>query len=1315
MLSQDILTRGLRTDEFDTGSVDHTVSFALNAVHENIDGDSFKVQNEEGNTLVYSVPYTIIGTINIGRRKTVIFSTNNEDCEIGIEDNNTYTTLINHPDLNFSLDQPVKGLYKTLNGCETYIYFTDGSNPDRVVNIDDLDSYKNPDGTWDIELLRLQRAVSIPYVIPTQVNDSGGILQLGKYSFVIEILDDELNPVQKSYISDGVNIYDDSISSPYDVIDGGFNLDDINAASGGVPQTSKSINLQFANLDTSYSFIRLYVIVYNTGDGLTPAVYQKGQLIPIGNSTEQYVFTGIDFNSDIESNIQAVTTRNPVWTTSQDMKIVNNRLVRANLRDLADVDYKLFQTYANSIEITPVKKLVPVKDQSQSSNSKNPLDYAFFQQGEVYALGAVYIFKQGFVSPVFHIPGRTAIGDELTLVTLTEDKPHFGKVAGDTIEKWKLEPAYSSTRMGYYETTTKYPETKCGGQYIFGNLVGQYIRHHRFPDLTNENPLYRDGSIHGFGIEVSNVQYPHPDIVGHYIVYGKRDELNRMVHDTVAYTRRKVYDPNDNIIYLTEHTNDFNPASTTVSNAPFWRTDVIQFFSPKMFMNDMTGNGKYLQQAYHIRPERTLQEQFIDTAQTTDAIDISSLVYRYDYLQNPVSGLTFIDDFNIERSIKLGPSEILPNGSSVFTSGITNRSRYNKFNVCKLNKEMDYINPIPGEDGFIATSHIRMGVLKQANFNIHGNLFAINYTSLHDEILTNSSSTIYGGDTYVGPFSFESIYDDFNNQFTLYGYHVKDVVFSSEINAGLRHGGSSNSTSIFKGDTTNELSDFTLAKFGDITDEGKYSENPKPIQFLYNDDYSTLNPNIFFSLPISYNYCSDCIGYYPNHIVWSDRQFLESINDEFRSYLNENYTIVGEDTGEISSIYYDGKTLWVHTWESLYSVYPNPQVLQTDVNSVYLGTGDFLSLPPNQFSKTDYGYAGSKGRFAHVDTEFGRLYVDSGNGTVFLISSGIEELSSKKYGNQRFFRENLPFAFPVELEEYFPMDSIISGVGIKCIYDPSHKRAIIYKRDFYPINYQGLYDGQTTNGLYYSTRIGKFISVENGQNTVVTFGNPDYFENRSFSISFSFEMTAWVSFHSWFPSWAYNDALNLYSCVGNNVWEHTSKSFNTYYGSPVPFIVEFIAMSQNGEPSDIDCIDYYAYTREWNAQNKTWSKTRFPTFDKCIVYTDEQSTGLLNLIPKDMYSPFFRGDEAVVAYATDHYRVNQIHNMQVDNPNFSKAWNDILGQYYIDKVPININPNLSQYYITPIKSRFWRIRLFYNSAEKIILDLVRTIHRNRSL
>lgn len=1411
MISQDTLTRGLRTDDFETSRLDQSSSFVLNGTYDNIDGDSFKVQNEEGNQYVYSAPYTVIGTVNIGRRKTIVFSASVENqSEIGIVENDKYTTLINDTDLRFNTDHPIKGLYKTLNGCETYVYFQDGVNPDRVVNIDNLKEYKNLDDSWNIEKLRLQRVIQMPTVQAVEVYDSGGSLELGKYFFVIEILDKELNTVQKSILSDGVNIYASSFQDTWDSITGNENIRHTLPADGGVPPADKSIKLAFSNLDPDYAYVRLYTIVYNTGDSTTAAVYETGELIPIeGDNYKEYIYRGVNIASDIQSDLAKVTTRDPVWTTSQDMKIVQSRLVRANLRGLADIDYSEFQKSANKVKVEPFVKearvfqnfnnileniefdvcsnLGPTKLGPDNiplcltgsgwtyyeyegkatpegewlekkfyarekvegpgkplgegwiqegtywvrpvnitfvsdtitndpnplhkiiydidllvtygapiGNSKNAINHSYFQYGEIYALGIVYVFKQGFYSPVFHIPGN------------------------ENIE-------------------SIYPDISCNGKHIFGDLTGQPIKHHRFPSPTS---LFRvEGEFpnqkvfsRGLGITVSEVEYPHPDITGHYIVYGKRDFINRTVLDTVAYTR--ISPRGEDITKLDFLNQDYNPSDPFVDEGdPDWFSDQIQIFSPKLLFEKQTMIGKTVETFCYVTTDTQgydPNQAVSDNWKTIENNDISISGDRFNYAI--INSVYVPNTFKLQQTVNVRPKETIAAGSAFYPYAVNNESQYNKFTVAHTSEPVPLI-PAYGEDEFVSTTKIRMGLLKQDNPNVHSNLFTIPYVKVQSDLLTNDApNTIIGGDVYVGPLSFFSIkhthYTDYNGDpYNIEARQIKNLFFSSEINVAFRHGGTIPSNTIYTG--VDPLPpDFILSKFGNITDEGNYQLDPKPIQFYYNNDFSTLNITTFVSLPLSYNYCTDCIGYYPNHIVWSDKQFVESINDEFRTYLNENYTIVGEDKGEISGLYYDGKTLWVHTWESLHALYPNPQQLQTDVNTVYLGTGDFLAIPPSEFSKTDYGYAGSQGRFAHCDTEFGRVYVDGDNGTVFLISQGIQELSSKKFGNQKFLRNNLPLALPKELHPYVATDSIVSGVGIKCTYDPFHKRVFIYKRDYYPINYVGILENLNgggiiygnpylvkNTGLYYSTRYNSFVWIDakTQDYTFVKLGNPDYFENRSFSISFSFELMAWASFHSWFPSWTFNDAMHIYSCQGKDVWRHDSKTFNTFFNEPHSFIIEFIATAQNFEPSDIDHVDYYAYTRQWVESTKTWSRSIFPTFDKMIVYTDNQSTGELFLTGKQDHFRFFSGFQATVAYATDHYRVNQIYNMAVSNIVFTSDWNSIKGQYFIDKVPIGINPNLSQYYLAPIKSRFWKVRLFYSSSSKIIVDLIRTLHRNRSL
>ena len=150
------LTKGLVLDTFHT-DVDNTVAtYALNAQLEDQEGNHFHYGSEVGTTYIKDIPdnHVVIGHINMERNETVLFTTDGTNSTIGVlsrNDDMSYHYEIKVDDskqtkkLGFKKEGYVRGVYRLLNGCDKVIYFVDGINKDRRININQLDSYKLPD------------------------------------------------------------------------------------------------------------------------------------------------------------------------------------------------------------------------------------------------------------------------------------------------------------------------------------------------------------------------------------------------------------------------------------------------------------------------------------------------------------------------------------------------------------------------------------------------------------------------------------------------------------------------------------------------------------------------------------------------------------------------------------------------------------------------------------------------------------------------------------------------------------------------------------------------------------------------------------------------------------------------------------------------------------------------------------------------------------------------------------------------------------------------------------------------------------------
>lgn len=183
---------GLNMDNVPSQIGKGQLSYALNAVLENFDDNSVNYQNELGNELCLTFPdeFVLIGHHFIPERdKHIFFLTNpkTKASEIGYMVNNDceYRTLINASCLKFDVHYPIHKVVHRITNCSTEIYWTDGLNPRRYLDIDNLpytiasgsilcDPVYN-EGDLDCNQLNVQPDFDIPIVKIADVTNTGDL------------------------------------------------------------------------------------------------------------------------------------------------------------------------------------------------------------------------------------------------------------------------------------------------------------------------------------------------------------------------------------------------------------------------------------------------------------------------------------------------------------------------------------------------------------------------------------------------------------------------------------------------------------------------------------------------------------------------------------------------------------------------------------------------------------------------------------------------------------------------------------------------------------------------------------------------------------------------------------------------------------------------------------------------------------------------------------------------------------------------------------------------------------------------------------
>ena len=148
---QNVARLGLNLDNTVNQVQKGQLTYALNAAIENFDSNSVNYQNEPANEFCLDFPenYHLIGTHFIAEKnKHIFFLANPEtgDSQIGYMDNNDciYRTYINAVCLNFNINYPIHKVVHKITNCTTEIYWTDGINPRRFLDLTNLPYTTDP-------------------------------------------------------------------------------------------------------------------------------------------------------------------------------------------------------------------------------------------------------------------------------------------------------------------------------------------------------------------------------------------------------------------------------------------------------------------------------------------------------------------------------------------------------------------------------------------------------------------------------------------------------------------------------------------------------------------------------------------------------------------------------------------------------------------------------------------------------------------------------------------------------------------------------------------------------------------------------------------------------------------------------------------------------------------------------------------------------------------------------------------------------------------------------------------------------------------
>ena len=549
LIHTEIFNKGLLKDVNDTYVPEGNWTHARNAVNNSPAGDIGVLGNEPSTLFCASAPYDIIGSIYITNGYWAIYSTDDINSEIGLfhEDTCKYYTIYNEISracLNFLKLYPVIGVSKYNSDCSWQLYWDDGANPSRTLNIGKEEGWPYPVGQWeglpyeyietiidgcktrqylssiDCDKLRLAALIKTP-CIKVEKGTGLGTLPNGSYQAVI------------AYSVNGVRVTDYIAISNVQPI----------WTHGNVNGT---INVVLENLDAEYDEFELVVISY---------VNQQASARKIGNYSTSSTTIAIDaiLNTSPSVPLEQIPLRTIAYEKSFGMYNVNQYLIRVQPTTYEDFNY---QPTANKIKTNWVGVEYPKEYYYKGGNKPS------FLRDEVYTFFIRWIYNTGAKSASYHIPGRAALPAELLNDSGPDHITEFGpEQVWQVRNTATIAPAGGTTDdggqivfkgdMAYWQSTEKYPDNKFD---VWDTLCGKNIRHHKMPDdiiIPNYNST--NDKIVILGVEFSNIEFPKDstgayisNIIGYEILRGSR-EGNRSIIAKGLLNNMREYDIPDDI------------------------------------------------------------------------------------------------------------------------------------------------------------------------------------------------------------------------------------------------------------------------------------------------------------------------------------------------------------------------------------------------------------------------------------------------------------------------------------------------------------------------------------------------------------------------------------------------------------------------------------------------------------------------------------------------------------------------------------------------------------------------------------------------
>ena len=383
-----------------------------------------------------------------------------------------------------------------------------------------------------------------------------------------------------------------------------------------------------------------------------------------------------------------------------------------------------------------------------------------------------------------------------------------------------------------------------------------------------------------------------------------------------------------------------------------------------------------------------------------------------------------------------------------------------------------------------------------------------------------------------------------------------------------------------------------------------------------------------------------------NTIIYSLPAFTGQKFNNWQYFLpNNKFNFDERDYGELTGIHAidQDRVMFLFSKSSPFISLGRDQLETASGRKITIGDGGLFAQQPRESLPTDVYYGSSSDKYAFKSTQFGHFYVSRNQGKVFNFNNKFDEIS--RDGFHMWCRKYMPLQLLEAFPNYPHDDSPQTGLGYLLSFDNTYELIYICKRDYtvkekykQDIRYDEVLDRFTYKGIQ------------------ITLGDAKYFNDASWTLSYSPGNKTFSSFHDWHPDWIIQQENHFASIKGNTIWKHNERCDNycNFYGKDYPYEVE-VTLSTGQNINLLRSFEFHneVYINHNDCKDRYHVKNE--SFDQAEIYNTEQHSALLTLEflngrrPSEIIPiyPKVTPTGLIIVYSKSeqHYRMNMFHDM----------------------------------------------------------------------